>query len=107
MNDQSITQELQGLNDLVVAARDIVASGRVIDLDPVQKEVERICDDIKKLPLQESTNLKPAMVSLIDDLGKLTEDMQTHHDKLKSQLENLNSHGNVATAYAKSQPARK
>ncbi len=107
MNEQSILQELQSLNDLVVAARDIVSAGRVIDLDPVQKEVERICDDIKQLPPRESANLKPALVSLIDDLGKLTEDMKTCHAELKSQLENLASHSTVAATYAKSQSKRK
>ncbi len=107
MNSQSIAQELQGLNDLVVAARGIISSGRVIDLDPVQKEVERICDDIKKLPPREGENLKPALVSLIDDLGRLTEDMQTCHAELKSQLENLTSHSTVAAAYAKGQSKRK
>ncbi len=107
MNDQSIVEELQSLNDLVVAARGIVSAGRAIDLDPVQKEVERICDDIKQLPPRESANLKPALMSLIDDLGKLTEDMETCHAELKSQLENLASHSTVAATYAKGQAKRK
>ncbi len=107
MNDQSIAEELHSLNDLVVAAREIVSTGHAIDLAPVQKEVERICDDIKHLPPRQSADLKPALVSLIDDLGKLTEDMETCHAGLKSQLENLASHSSVTATYAKGQSKRK
>ncbi len=103
MTEQIIAEELQGLNDLVVAARDIVATGQTIDLAPVEQEVERICDDIKRLAPQQSANLKPALLSLIDDLGKLTEDMTACHAELKSQLENMASHSTVAATYAKSQ----
>ena len=107
MTEQIIAEELQGLNDLVVAAREIVATGQAIDLAPVQVEVERICEDIKHLPPQQSANLKPALVSLIDDLGKLTEDMTVCHAKLKGQLESMASHSTVAATYAKGQTKQK
>lgn len=96
---ETLRLDLQNVSSIIIAARGLVAEGKAVNLAPLEREVRRLCDLITALPTIDNMPLRPAMVSLIDDLDKLAEDMRKRHAALKSQLENLNAGGRVAAAY--------
>lgn len=91
--------DLQNVASIILAARGLVTEGQTVNLLPLEKEVRRLCDEIGTLGAAENMPLRPMMVSLIDDLDKLTEDIRRRHAELKTQLESLNSGSRVASAY--------
>jgi hypothetical protein len=96
---ESLKLDLQNVASIIVAARGLVAEGQTVNLAPLEKEVRRLCEAISALDAAENMPLRPMMVSLIDDLDKLAEDMRRRHAELKSQLESLNTGSRVVTAY--------
>lgn len=92
--------DLQNVTSIILAARGLVAEGQNVNLVPLEKEVRRLCAEIGALGTAENMPLRPLMVSLIDDLDKLTADISRRHADLKNQLESLNTGSRVATAYA-------
>lgn len=95
----SMKLDLQNVASIIVAARGMVAAGQTVNLAPLEREVNRLCNAICAIPSADNLALRPMMVSLIDDLDKLADDVRRRHAELKSQLENLNSGSRVASAY--------
>jgi len=97
---ESLKLDLQNVASIIGTARGLVAEGQAVNLMPLEREVHRLCEEIGGLPAPGNMPLRPMMVSLIDDLDKLADDIRRRHDELKSQLESLNSGSRVAAAYA-------
>ena len=95
----SLKLDLQNVASIIGTARGLVAEGQTVNLTPLETEVRRLCDEIGVLPAPENMPLRPMMVSLIDDLDKLAEDIRRRHADLKSQLESLTSGSRAAAAY--------
>ena len=91
--------DLQNVGAIIGTTRGLVTEGQTVNLTPLEKEVRRLCDEIGALPTPENMPLRPMIVSLIDDLDKLAEDIRRRHAELKRQLESLNSDSRVAAAY--------
>lgn len=96
---ESLRQDLQNVGSIISAARDLIKKGQAINLEPLEHEVERLCDDIIKLPGAENAPLRPIMMSLIDELNKLAGEMRGHHTQLQEQLHELTARERATSAY--------
>ncbi len=98
---EDLKTDLLGLGSIVIAARGFVADGKVVDLEPLEQEIKRICDRITALPADQNAPLKPVMVALIDDLDKLAAEIKDTHSELEGQLQSFSNHKTAIAAYAK------
>jgi hypothetical protein len=94
-----LRQDLQNVGSIVTAARGLIAKGHAVNLQPLEREVQRLCDQILKLPGVEGTPLRPMMTGLIDELTKLAGEMRGHHAQLQEQLRELTSRERATAAY--------
>ena len=104
---EDLKTDLQGLGSIVIAARGFVADGKVVDLEPLEQEIKRICGSITALPADQNAPLKPVMVALIDDLDKLAAEIRDTHSELEGQLKSFSNHKTAIAAYAKGGGTRK
>lgn len=91
--------ELVRINDIVVAARDLIADGQLINLTPLEDEVTRICQGLEGISGTEVEKIKPALLSLMDELDRLADEMRSRQAEYESELRTLASHKNAARAY--------
>lgn len=101
-----LRQDLQNVGSIVTAARGLIAKGQAVNLQPLEREVQRLCDQILKLPGAESAPLRPMMTGLIDELTKLAGEMRGHHAQLQEQLRELTSRERATAAYVTPNPGR-
>lgn len=95
----SLRQDLQNVGSIVTAARSLVAKEQAVNLEPLEREVQRLCEEILKQPGVESAPLRPLMTGLIDDLTKLAGEMRGRHAQLQEQLRELTARERATTAY--------
>lgn len=101
-----LRQDLQNIGSIVTAARGLIAQGQAVNLQPLEREVQRLCEQILKLPGAESAPLRPVMTGLIDELTKLSGEMRGHHAQLQEQLRDLTSRERATAAYVTPNPGR-
>ena len=101
-----LRQDLQNVGSIVTAARGLIAKGQAVNLQPLEREVQRLCDQILKLPGVENAPLRPMMTGLIDELTKLAGEMRGHHAQLQEQLRELTSRERATAAYVTPNPGR-
>jgi hypothetical protein len=94
-----LRQDLQNVGSIVTAARGLIAKGQAVNLEPLEREVQRLCEQILKLPGNENAPLRPVMTALIDELTKLAGEMRGHHAQLEEQLRSLTSRERATAAY--------
>lgn len=98
---EMLRQDLQNLGSIVTAARGLIAKGQSVNLEPLEREVQRLCEQIIKLSGVEGAPLRPMMTALIDELSKLAGEMRGHHAQLEEQLRELTSRERATAAYVK------
>ena len=101
-----LRQDLQNVGSIVTAARGLIAQGQAVNLQPLEREVQRLCDQILKLPGVEGAPLRPMMTGLIDELTKLAGEMRGHHAQLQEQLRELTARDRATAAYVTPTPGR-
>jgi hypothetical protein len=72
---QTIRSDLTKINDVVAAARDLVGDGQIINMQPLENEVERICANMNGLDAAHANEIRPIMLSLMDELDHLAKAM--------------------------------
>lgn len=96
-----LRQDLMNLGSIITAARGLIAKGQAVNLEPLEREVQRLCDEIIRLPGADNAPLRPVMTGLIDELTKLASDMRGRHAQLQEQLRELTARERATAAYVK------
>lgn len=96
---EDMRDELTRIGDIVIAARDLIADGQLINLNPLENEVSRICGEIECLNADQAAPLKPVLLSLIDDLDRLAGEMRQRQNEFEQELREVSTHANAARAY--------
>lgn len=96
---EMLRHDLQNVGSIIAAARGLIAKGQSINLQPLEREVKRLCDEIIKLPSMQNAPLRPVMVALIDDLDRLAGEMRARHAELQQQLKGLSERERATAAY--------
>ena len=101
-----IAQIRHGLEEVVGAvalARRKIGEGQLVDLSGLERRVDELCAAIRDQDSREAQSLRPPLLSLIDDLTRLSEDLKAQHGEVASSLKGSQSHRSAAAAYRKPQ----
>ena len=101
-----IAQIRHGLEEVVGAvalARRKVGEGQLVDLSGLERRVDELCAAIRDQDSSEAQILRPPLLSLIDDLTRLSDDLKAQHGQVASALKGSQSHRSAAAAYRKPQ----
>lgn len=101
-----IQRYLETTAERVSAARRLVAAGQAVDLSGLEKEVDEVCGSILELPVDTHTDFKLPLVTLVDELDKLSNDLRQQHSKLEMGLRAISSGNQAVKAYGKGATAR-
>jgi len=94
-----IQSALKATTDQLDSARRMVTAGHAIDLSDLSGQVETICRAITPLPAAERSKLEGPIVSLIDELDKLSKTLNAHRDGLKQGLKAISVRHQASSAY--------
>jgi hypothetical protein len=78
-----IRAQMQTLTDFIIAARDDVRSGKMVDLKHLDGTVASICERTLSLPPQQAGEIQPLMAEMIgylEELGAALKDYQDQFD---------------------------
>ena len=102
MNDRDAGQRrIAAAAALLAAARDRLDAGAFADLTGLVEAIEESCTAIARLPGEQSRALKPLLVGLLDDLGRLEEQVKRQHDALAGEIDSLLRRQQAQTAYGR------
>lgn len=95
-----------GLEEVVGAvalARRKVGEGQLVDLSGLERRVDELCTAIREQDSKAAQSLRPPLISLIDDLNRLSDDLKAQHGEVAAELKGSQSHRSAAAAYRKPQ----
>ena len=101
-----VAQIRHGLEEVVGAvalARRKVGEGQLVDLSGLERRVDELCAAIRDQDGSDAQSLRPPLLSLIDDLTRLSDDLKAQHGQVASALKGSQSHRSAAAAYRKPQ----
>jgi hypothetical protein len=104
---QTICNELTRVGDIIVAARDLVADGQLINIKPLENEIGRICGDLGGLNATDAERVRPILLALIDDLDRLAAEMRARQSDFEDELRAFSTHSKATTAYTAGAAPRK
>ena len=85
--------------NVVSEARLAVERGNFIDLSGLETETEAILKEISRIPAEDADEMKSALISLADDIDRLTKSVEAAHKQLATELSDLNARRRAAKAY--------
>ena len=97
----SLTRKLEELRERIATARRLLADGQTLDLAGLEEAVETLCRSIEKLPPESRTHLEHALVNLVDELDRLSDELRAQHSRLGEGLKALATRGRATRAYGK------
>lgn len=96
--EASLLEDMAKITDVVSAARELVDDGQIINLQPVENEVEQLCGRVTGLEAAAAKKVRPVLIGLMEELNRLAETMGERHCELAGALRALSEHGNAASA---------
>lgn len=96
---ETLCHELARINEVITAARELVADGQLVNLAPLEGEVARICGALATLSATEARRAQPVLLALMDELDRLAGEMRARQSEYEEELRSLASHRNAARAY--------
>ena len=96
-----LDEEIRGLTGRLAHARDSLGKGVVPDLASLEPVVARLCRDILNCPTAETRELKPALLTVIDELDCLEVALKSELDEVKGQIGEAADRRRAADAYAR------
>lgn len=96
---QSVRADLDEAATAIGAARTLLEQGTVIDLSGLETQVGRACEALNQLDVPDRMTLKPALISLMDSLNALTDELTRQHAELSATLQDLGNRRQALNAY--------
>ena len=97
--DTSIESALREAATAIDSARMLLRQGTIIDLNGLEEHVEQACTGIPSLPARDRERLKPTLISLIDGLNLLTDQLTSQHQEISGTLQNIGARTRAVSAY--------
>ena len=86
---------------LIGAARGVLRDGKVVDLAGLEDEVKTLCEAATALPADATEAMRPRLIALVDDLGRLAEELTVQHGELMREMGDLNKRQQATAAYGR------
>ena len=75
--NSDIITDLDAVDGIVARAESELAAGVVLDLSPLERQVESLCARIESLPPGEGRPLQPKLLALADAFGRLGQSIES------------------------------
>ena len=102
-----ISEDLQIIGGSVARAQAEVEAGQVIDLRPLETEVEILCSRVQQLSADEGQAFRPRFLTLIDEFGRLARTIEQKLQELKGTLGENSDRRQAISAYGKNMGPKK
>jgi ABC-type transporter Mla subunit MlaD len=104
----ALIQEIDGLASQLLAARGIVDSGELVDLQGLDGEVDRLCRAAQVLSREQGRQASPALKRLTGALDVLTAAVAAQRQAVAASLRNVSARKQAVSAYGRvpSKPRR-
>ncbi len=76
MTQDQVLAALEAVAQRIGTARRLLAEGQMVDLAPVQAELESACQAVLELPRDEGRQLVALLEAMLDSLDRLEEDVE-------------------------------
>ncbi len=90
------------VTSLIASARRLLGEQRMVDLTALEGKVRTLCDAARQLPASEDGRMKATVKAIMDDLGRLQEDLDEQYRAVAEHIERT-TRGPALEAYAKTQ----
>jgi hypothetical protein len=97
-----IVTDLDAVGGIVARAESELAAGVVLDLSPLESQVESLCARIESLPPGEGRPLQPKLLALADAFGRLGQSIETAMDDVKAEVGETSGRQRAVSACAES-----
>lgn len=95
-----IRKGIEQISNMVDAARRLVAEGHLVDLRMLESKVAGFCTVINNTPIEAATELRPVMLGLIDELGRLDAAVRRSQTETAAKLGETLARRRAVTAYS-------
>lgn len=99
MNTVEIRNRMVEVSAVVCMARSLLADGKPVDLSSLETRVEALCRSLVAMPRDDREEIKPALIGLMDELGRLAETVRAQHAALAERLSTVVRGQRAAGAY--------
>lgn len=96
----AIESEMAALANRLRTARQGLGEGTIVDFEPIERAVRRLCESITALPREESRQLRPRVVGLLEEINYLGENLRAGLDELTQLLGAASERRRALSAYA-------
>ncbi len=100
MTAAEIRTRLTEVSAVVCMARSLLDDGQPVDLTGLEIRVEALCRDLSVLPGGDRDEVKPGLIALMDELGRLAETVRAQHGALAERLATVLRGQRAVGAYA-------
>lgn len=94
-----IRKGIDQISTMVDAARRLVAEGHLVDLRSLETRVATFCTRIQNVSSGAAEQLRPAMLGLIDELGRLDQAVRQSQTETAAKLGETLARRRAVTAY--------
>jgi hypothetical protein len=95
----AIRTGIEQISTMVEAARRLVMEGHLVDLRSLEARVETFCTALRNAPAETADQLRPAMLGLIDELGRLDAAVRASQTETAAKLGETLARRRAVTAY--------
>ncbi len=94
--------DLEAVGDIIARTEADLAAGAVLDLAPLESQVQELCTRIEGLPPGDGRALQPKLLALADDFGRLGQSIEAMMGEVKAEIGGVSGRQRAASAYSKS-----
>lgn len=95
-----IESEMGALVTSLRNARQSLAEGAAIDLEPLERDVSRLCGQIQALPRAEADSLRPRAMGLLEEINCIGDNLRAGLGELAQLLGAAGERRRALSAYA-------
>ncbi len=100
MSAAEIRTRMTEVSAIACMARSLLDDGQPVDLSGLETRVETLCRELIALPGSAREEVKPDLIGLMDELGRLAETVRSHHAALAERLATVVRGQRAVGAYA-------
>ncbi|WP_119459766.1 hypothetical protein [Rhodospirillaceae bacterium SYSU D60014] len=94
-----LKDEIRRLSTLVDAVHRLFVEGQHIELGQLEARISACCSAASALPQASGAELQPALVALLDDLGRLDQKMRSRQSEIVERLGQTSMRRRAVAAY--------
>jgi len=103
VKQSEILQELESVTSMVIASREAVREGRPPDFPGFEARIDVMCAALGSLPRETASTFRSPLISFIDELDKLTTEMQAQQQQMRGEISDVSGRQRATAAYGRAQ----